>query len=165
MKWQHRTLPMKPRGATHETSYHVASESNLVSDATDRIKKILDAKYEPANLEEVAAANPDLSKEQQDQLLSLLRKHKHLFDGTIGKWNGPSYNIELKPDAQPYHARAYPIPRVHERTLKMECDRLCQVGVLREINDSKWAAPCFIIPKKDGTVRFITDFRELNKRI
>ena len=63
-------------------------------------------------------------------------------------WNGPDYKVELKPGVTPYHARAYPIPKVHERTLKMECDRLCKVGVLREINDSEWAAPCFIIPKK-----------------
>ena len=32
-------------------------------------------------------------------------------------------------------------------------------------NDSKWAAPTFIIPKKNGTVRFICDSRESNKRI
>jgi hypothetical protein len=37
--------------------------------------------------------------------------------------------------------------------------------VLKKVNRSEWAAPTFIIPKKDGSVRFISDFRELNKRI
>ena len=47
----------------------------------------------------------------------------------------------------------------------MEVDRLCQAGVLKNVNRSEWAAPSFIIPKKDGTVRFINNFQELNKRI
>ena len=65
----------------------------------------------------------------------------------------------------PYHARAFPIPKVHEETLKLELQRLCKIGVLRRVNNSEWAAPTFIVPKKDGTVHFISDFRELNKRI
>jgi Reverse transcriptase (RNA-dependent DNA polymerase) len=47
----------------------------------------------------------------------------------------------------------------------MEVDRLVEIGVLKKVNRSEWAAPSFIIPKKDGTVRFINDFRALNKRI
>ena len=72
----------------------------------------------------------------------------------------PPYDIQLRKDAQPYHARAYPIPQAHVRTLKVEVDRLCEVGVLKKVNRSEWAAPTFIIPKKDGSVRFISDFRE-----
>ena len=29
----------------------------------------------------------------------------------------------------------------------------------------QWVAPTFIIPKKNGQVRFISDFREVNKQI
>ena len=76
-----------------------------------------------------------------------------------------AYDIELRPDATPYHAKPYPIPYSRLHTLKLEVERLVQAGVLRKVNRSEWGAPSFIIPKKDGSVRVITDFRELNKRI
>jgi hypothetical protein len=73
--------------------------------------------------------------------------------------------LELKEGVKPYHAKAFPVPRVHCDTLRKEVERLCKVGVLKRVNHSEWAAPTFIIPKKDGKVRFLSDFRELNKRI
>ena len=47
----------------------------------------------------------------------------------------------------------------------MFLDRLVAIGVLTKINCNEWAALSFIIPKKDGQVRFISDFRRLNKQI
>jgi hypothetical protein len=80
-------------------------------------------------------------------------------------WKGEPYNIELKPDATPYHARPFPIRKVHKNTLNMEIQGLCDIGVLNKINRSVWAASTFIIPKKDGTVCFIPDFCQLNQQI
>jgi len=95
----------------------------------------------------------------------LLRKYEALFDGQLGRWHGQEVKLELQKGAKSYHARAYNMPRCHIRTLKAEVERLVKIGVLKKVNRSEWAAPTFIIPKKDGSVRFISDFRELNKRI
>ena len=84
-------------------------------------------------------------------------KYKHLFDGTLGVWTGTKVKIDLRDlrrDAQPYHAKVFPIPRCHMETLKVEVERLCKIGVLKRVNRSQWAAPTFVIPKKDGSVRF-----------
>jgi hypothetical protein len=164
IEWDGAKIPMKSRDATPENSYFVL-DMPCIEEAANRIWEILDAKHEPANLEEVIQNCTNLSTEQQKDLHSLLTKYADLFDGTLGHWKGENYDIELQEGATPYHARAFPIPRIHEQTLKKEVDHLCQIGVLKRVNRSKWAAPTFIIPKKDGTVRFISDFCELNKCI
>jgi hypothetical protein len=54
-------------------------------------------------------------------------------------------------------------PKCHAETLMMEVEM--ELGVLKKVNRLEWAAPSFIIPKKNGIIRFINDFRELNKQI
>jgi hypothetical protein len=59
---------------------------------------------------------------------------------------------------EPYHAK----PKNHHDTLKHEIKRLGEPGVLKRCLDSEWAATTFIIPRKNGPVRFISDFGRLN---
>ena len=86
-----------------------------------------------------------------------------MFDGQLGKWTGPPHTIHLKDNVTPYHGKPYKIPQIYEAQLKAEVERLVRIGVLKKVNHSEWGAPCFIIPKKDLTVRFLTDLRNLIK--
>ena len=162
--WQGAVIDMKPKDCKRESHFAI-SESEKVQQATNRIKRILDAKYEKANLKKVVNKLDYLNKEEQKSFLKLLQKYESMFDGTLGTYKGSDYKIELKENIKPYHAKPFPIPKVHEGTLRKEVERLVKIGVLKRVNRSEWAAPTFIIPKKNGTVRFISDFRELNKRI
>jgi hypothetical protein len=67
----------------------------------------------------------NLNDEQREDLHRLLKRYESLFDGTLGQWKGEDYDIELKEGATPYHARPFPIPRIHEQTLRHEVDSLC----------------------------------------
>jgi hypothetical protein len=58
-----------------------------------------------------------------------------------------------------------PLPRKTQLISDLQNATLCEIGVLTKCNDSEWAAPTFIQPKKTGNVRVLTDFRVLNKYI
>jgi hypothetical protein len=163
LEWDSIVIPMKDADENIEEAFAIHDPKSV--QASDRLKSILDAKYEKADLEEVSKEAVHLKESQQQQLHALLKEFPKLFDGSLGKWRMGAYDIELRPDATPYHARAFPIPKAYTETLKVEVDRLVEAGVLWKVNRSEWVAPTFIIPKKDGSVRFISDFWELNKRI
>jgi hypothetical protein len=59
----------------------------------------------------------------------------------------------------------YGVPHAHREVFRRELDRLVELGVLSPIDSAEFAAPTFIIPKKDGRVRWVSDFRELNSVI
>ena len=41
-----------------------------------------------------------------------------MYDGTLGNYTGAEYKIELTEGAQPYQVKPFPIPKMHEETLK-----------------------------------------------
>jgi len=163
IEWDGAEMPFEDGDASTKEA-RCAADSDPVEDAAHRVKRILDAKCDKADVEKICEEQAELDKQQREQLAVPLRKHEALFDGQLGRWHGQEVKLELQEGAKPYHARAYNMPRCHVQTLKAEVERLVKIGVLKKVNRSEWAAPTVVIPKKDGSVRFISDFRELNKR-
>ena len=142
--WKETKIPMKSINYKMRTKF-VIPESKNIKNANNRIKKILDANYEKANLEEITTKFKYLNSEKQVLLYMLSKKHENIFFD-IQKI---ILVLNIKMGAQSYHAKLFPIPKAHEGTLKTEINKLVSIGVLKRKNNSEWAAPIFTIPKKD----------------
>ena len=175
MMWDGATVRMKdPSWVDTIDPLSIKEESNTeevhsmydpLTTEAERIQRILDVKYAPADLEELCAECKHLSLQEQKELCALLTKFSDLFDGSLGTWNMDPVDIELNEDAKPHHAKPFPVPQSQEKKLRAEVERMEKLGVIRKVNRSQWASPAFTVNKPDQTLRFIADFRELNKRI
>ena len=59
-----------------------------------------------------------LNINHKESLLGLLQKCEKMFDGTLGKYTGSNYIIELQEDAKLYHAKPFPIRKIHKPSLR-----------------------------------------------
>lgn len=123
------------------------------------------ASYERQDIDDLIAKQKHLNDEQCKLLYDILSTFQTLFNNELKEFKGPRMDIELKPDVQPSFQKAYPVPNAHMQTFQTELNRLCQVRVLEKTRPTGWAAPTFIIPKKNNQIRWVSDFRRLNRYI
>ena len=135
IEWANASIPFRDTNSKPEDAYHIQDRKS-VAETTKRIKEILSAKYEPANLKKMCQNHKELNTKEKSKQLKLLTKYSTLFDVFLGMWKDSQVRLELKDGATPYHAKAFPIPRVHMNTLKLEVKRLCKLGVLKQVNRS-----------------------------
>ena len=111
MTWDNVTIPMQPiTKLTEDWADQIENEIMFSQDPAttdaERIQSIIDAKYTAANLEGIAKDCKLLTKEEQKELLALLEKFNHLFDGQLGTWDSEPVDLEFKePNCKPYHAK------------------------------------------------------------
>jgi hypothetical protein len=126
--------------------------------------EILASKYEEVDTNFTAQQQDHCSQRQRDQLAEVLRRYTTLFSGKLGCFSR-KVHLEYDQSAPPFHSRPYPIPHAHRQVFLDELERVVELGVLSKTGPAKFLSPTFIIPKKDGRVRFVSDFRKLNKII
>ena len=73
--------------------------------------------------------------------------------------------IDTKPDVLPIKKRPYKPAHKYKKIVKKEIDNMLAACIIYPINQSKWASPMVVQPKKhDSTrLRICVNFRELNK--
>ena len=120
----------------------------------------MDRKYQAVSPEEVVQQLNHLDGSQKRQLKAVFEKYKKVFDGTLGCHPTAEIDIELVPEARPTCQRPCPVPCQKQEQFDNELNNMIADGVFRSVGESKWGFPSFIVPKKDGRVRWLSDFRK-----
>ena len=171
-----RTIPMKPRqqapveeGQLEQYYNHLASEEEedyeLFAELYADDVVIMDRKYQAVSPEEVVKQLHHLTSKQKELLQKTFEKYKRVFDGTLGKHPTAKIDIQLIPNAKPIYQQPYPVSFKRKPLFDRELNNMIKDGVFTKIGESEWGFPSFIIPKKDGRVRWLSDFCKLNKLI
>jgi hypothetical protein len=136
-----------------------------VSTVHQGVKEILESKYDKVDTDKVAQQQKHLPQRQRSQLGQLLHGFTKLFSGKLGCFPAYKVHLKLNNDAKPIAMQPYSVPMMHRHVFKEELDWLVKIGVLRPTGPCKFLSSTFIIPKKDGRVRWVSDFRKLNSMI
>jgi hypothetical protein len=133
MVWNGSTYENK-EGLPKETTHYEDLYSALMATASTVFQDDCDATREPqhvhatnykaADLKEIIKCIPTIDDIEKNNLLGLLIKYEHLFDGTLGNFETSDDKLNLKEDVKPYHAKYFPVPKNHHDTLKHEIERL-----------------------------------------
>jgi len=115
--------------------------------------------------------NGKISKEPDktnpEDLPEYIRPFTHLFNKKKfeklperHKWD---HKINLTDEAsKELNAKAYAMTLKEEKALNQWLDEQLKTGLIVE-SKSRYAAPCFYIPKKDGLLQLVQDYRKLNQ--
>jgi hypothetical protein len=106
-----------------------------------------------------------LTNEQDQQVRSLLMKHKDIFskgDTDIGSCDNIKHRIDLIDDV-PFKKRHRRLPPNMEDEVKQHLEQLLACEIIRK-SKSPWASNVVLVRKKNRKLRMCVDYRMLNSK-
>ena len=115
--------------------------------------------------------NAVIKDTQRQQFTAALQaEFTELFKDGLGHCTKAKESLVLKPNATPVFRRARPVPYAARAEVESELDRLIDLGVIKPIEHTNWAAPIVMLKKPNGKSRLCVDYStglndalELNK--
>ena len=106
-------------------------KTEVLQEASAHLQKIWNVKYAPADLDKVVRMCGHLT---DDEKMSTACPIEHIWSSIwwhLRDMAKVTFNIELKERAKPYHTKPFPVPKIHEHTLKVEFRQTCQIGSVK----------------------------------
>lgn len=97
---------------------------------------------------------------QDFTLMRFLDAELKLFDAVVGRTNIVKHRIVLD-DTPPIKQRYYPVSPVIQKAIDEQVNEMLSNDII-EPSNSSWSSPVLLVPKKDGSKRFVVDFRKVN---
>ena len=91
--------------------------------------------------------------------LDLLLKNHDVFSSNkndLGCATNATHTIHLKHTA-PIYVKQFPVPESYRSQLNLQVKEWLKMGVIKPTN-SHYNSPIFVVPKKDGSPRYVLDF-------
>ena len=89
----------------------------------------------------------------------LLQQHQNLFHDQLGTLKGFHARLAVDPTAQPCFFKPRPVPYVLTEKVKKELKRLQDLGIIKPVSFSDWAAPIVPVVKSDTNIRICDDYK------
>jgi hypothetical protein len=102
-----------------------------------------------------------------DKITKLLHEYQELFPTKFTDMKGikgpmGDMRIPLKPYARIVKQRPYRLNPKYKEKVKIELDRMLEVGIIELVEVSEWISPMVVQDKKTGEIKIYVDLRKLN---
>ncbi len=142
----------------------VDDEFELIKFSDKNTVSSLETTDSETDLPPVDLSQSDLTREQKQEVESLLREFQDIFskdEFDYGYTHLATHMIDTG-DAKPVRTRCYPTSPAKKAEMERQCQELLDRGVI-EYSSSPWMSSALLVAKKDGSKpRLVADLRKVN---